>query len=584
MFNLPRSSWTDYDKSVMSKGGATFERNAKSLTLTPEIRQRFGIAKDKVTPNELMQTLLKAEIDLLWFGGIGTYIKAETESNPDVGDRANDAIRINGGDIRAKVMGEGANLGATQLGRIEYALNGGRLNTDSIDNSAGVNCSDHEVNIKILIDSVVAKGGLSAKQRNKLLADMTDEVGGLVLRSNYAQSQAISMVEARGVQVLDNQSRLMRRLERASRLDRAVEFLPDDETLGERQLAKKGLTRPEMSILMSYAKNWLYDELLASDLPDDPYLEDDLVQYFPTPLRVKYRKDIAQHRLRREIIATRMTNSLINRVGETFVSEFMEKTGKPAAEIVRAYAIAREVYGLQELWVAIEALDSKVPSATQTSMVLDTNQLIEWATLWFLRNGRPGLDIGGHVAEFKEGVRTLVDGLTTTLPSHYQTDLKTRARSYIEAGVPQVLALKVANLVNLYSGCDVVRLANARRMKVPSVARMYFAVGTRFHLGRLRAAAETMDSDSHWQQLAIAALIEEIYSHQLTLANRVLDFGNGKLAPEKAIEGWINKNRPAVEPTEQLLSELWATQVNDLSMIAVASRQLRAMTDAGRAK
>jgi len=531
-----------------------------------------------------LQTLLKADVDLLWFGGIGTYVKAETESNADVGDRANDAIRINGGDIRAKVMGEGANLGATQLGRIEFALNGGRLNTDSIDNSAGVNCSDHEVNIKILIDSVVAKGKLSAKQRNKLLAAMTDEVAGLVLHSNYAQSQAISVVEARAVQVLENQNRLMRRLERADRLNRAVEFLPDDETLTERHLAKKGLTRPEVAILMSYAKNWLYDEILASDVPDDPYLEVDLLQYFPTPLRDKYRKDIGQHRLRREIIATRLTNSLINRVGDTFVSEFMEKTGKPAPEIVRAYAIAREVYGLKELWEGIEALDSKVPTAIQTAMILDTNQLIEWVTLWFLRNGRPGLDIGAHVGEFQEGITTLADGLTGALPAHYQTDLKTRAKPFVDAGTPQALALKVCNLVNLYSGCDVARLANARKMKVLNVARMYFAVGSRFHLGRLRAAAETMDSESHWQQLAIAALIEEIYSHQLTLANRVLDFGNGKLAPDKAIEGWINKNRPAVEPTEQLLSELWATQVNDLSMIAVASRQLRAMTDAGRAK
>ncbi len=584
MFNLPRSSWADYDKKVMSKGAAIFERSAKSLTLTPEIRDRFGIAKDKVTPNELMQTLLKADVDLLWFGGIGTYIKSESESNSEVGDRANDAIRINGRAVRAKVVGEGANLGCTQLGRIEYALNGGRLNTDSIDNSAGVNCSDHEVNIKILIDSVVAKGKLSGKQRNKQLAAMTEEVGGLVLRSNYAQTQAITIVEARGVQALENQSRLMRRLERAGRLDRAVEFLPDDETLNERTLAKKGLTRPETAILMSYAKIWLYDELLASKVPDDPYLEDDLVNYFPTPLRAKYRKDIGQHRLRREIIATRLTNSLVNRVGGTFVTEFMEKTGKPAAEIARAYTIAREVFRLREAWTAIESLDNKVPTTTQTTLILDTNHLIEWVTLWFLRNGKPGLDIGTHVAEFQDGIKTLVDELATTLPTHYQADVKTRAQPYVDVGVPQGLAHKVANLVNLYSGCDIVRLANARKMKVPSVARIYFAVGTRFHLGRLRAAASTMSSESHWQQLAIAALIEEIYSHQLTLATRVLDYGNGKLPPEKAVEGWIDRNRPAVEPTEQLLSELWATQVNDLSMIAVASRQLRAMTDAGRAK
>jgi glutamate dehydrogenase len=584
LFNLPRSAWTDYDKSILSKGGAIYERSAKSLTLSPEARQRFGFDKDKVTPTEMMRTLLKAEVDFLWFGGIGTYIKAEGESNADVGDRANDAIRVNGGDIRAKVMGEGANLGATQLGRIEYALAGGRLNTDSIDNSAGVNCSDHEVNIKILIDSVVAKGGLNQKQRNKLLAEMTEEVGGLVLKSNYAQSQAITMVEAHGVQALDNQSRLMRRLERAGRLDRAVEFLPDDETLSERKLTKKGLTRPEIALLMSYSKIWLYDELLASDVPDDSELEHDLLQYFPTPLRAKYKKEIGEHRLRREIIATRLTNSLVNRVGGTFVSEFMEKTGKGAAEIARAYTIAREVYRLRELWEAIEALDNIVPTSVQTEMILASNHLIEWVTLWFLRNGMPGLDIGEHVKEFQTGITELSDGLSKALPIHYLSDLKLRAKHYTDKGVPEKLATAVANLVNLYSGCDVVRLANARRMKVLNVARVYFAVGTRFHLGGLRAAADTIASDTHWQQLAIAALIEEIYSHQLTLANRVLDFANGKMDPEKAVQGWIDKNKTAVEPTDQLLSELWATQINDLSMIAVASRQLRAMTDAGRAK
>jgi glutamate dehydrogenase len=584
LFNLPRSAWTDYDKSLLSKGGAIYERSAKSLALSPEARKCFGIDKEKVTPNELMQTLLKSEVDLMWFGGIGTYIKAETESNADVGDRANDAIRVDGGDIRAKVIGEGANLGTTQLGRIEYALAGGRLNTDSIDNSAGVNCSDHEVNIKILIDSVVAKGGLDQKQRNKLLAEMTEEVGGLVLKSNYAQSQAITMVEARGVLSLDNQSRLMRRLERADRLNRAVEFLPDDETLNERKLAKKGLTRPEIAILMSYSKIWLYDELLASDVPNDAELERDLLQYFPTPLRAKYKGDIGEHRLRREIITTRLTNSLVNRVGGTFVAEFMEKTGKGAAEIARAYAIAREVHKLRELWEAIEALDNIVPTSVQTDMILASNHLIEWVTLWFLRNGKPGLDIGEHIKEFQAGITDLSDGLAKALPAHYASDLNMRAKHYTDKGVPEKLALAVASLVNVYSGCDVVRLANSRKMKVLNVARVYFAVGTRFHLGGLRAAADSIGADTHWQQLAIAALIEEIYSHQLTLANRVLDVADGKMDPEKAVQAWIDKNKTAVAPTDQLLSELWATAINDLSMIAVASRQLRAMTDAGRAK
>jgi len=581
LFKLPRSAWTDYDKKLISKGGAIFERSAKTLSLSPEIRNLFDIPKDKVTPNELLGAMLMAEVDLLWFGGIGTYIKSRAESDQDVGDRANDAIRINGADIRAQVVGEGANLGTTQLGRVEYALKGGRLNTDSIDNSAGVDCSDHEVNIKILIDSVVARGQLSAPQRNKLLASMTKEVGELVLRHNYLQSQAISMIQTKGIDTLDSQIRLMRMLERADRLDRAVEFLPDDETLGERALGKQGLTRPEIAIVMSYAKIWLYDELLASDLPDDPKLKEDLIDYFPTPLRSKYIKEIGEHRLSREIIATRVTNSIINRVGGTFIPDFMEKTGKSAPEIARAYIIAREVFGLRDIWEAIEKLDNRVAAATQTAMNLDTNHLIEWVTLWFLRNGKPGLDLGQHVKEFQKGITALADGLSQTLPHHYRGDMKKRSQPYIEQGTPEALAHRVGNMVNLYSGCDIVRLANRRKAPVGEIARTYFAIGTHFHLGRLRAAAEHLSSDSHWQKLAVAALIEEIYGHQLALARQVIDdAGTGK-DTDKAIRGWAEKHAAAVKPTEQLLAELWATEINDLSMIAVASRSLRAMTDTG---
>ncbi|MAF94177.1 MAG: NAD-glutamate dehydrogenase [Rhodospirillaceae bacterium] len=581
LFRLPRSAWTDYNKKLISRGGAVYERSAKSLRLSPEVRALFEVPKDQVTPNELLSYMLKSQVDLLWFAGIGTYIKASSESDLDVGDRANDPIRVNGADLRCKVVGEGANLGSTQLGRIEYALRGGRLNTDSIDNSAGVDCSDHEVNIKILLDSVVAKGRLSAAQRNRLLASMTNEVGSLVLCHNYLQTQAMTIIESKRSQTLDNQVRLMRMLERADKLNRAVEFLPDDETVDERKAAKLGLNRPEIAILMSYSKIWLYDELLASDLPDDPRMEEDLVDYFPTPLRSKHLKDIRRHRLRREIIATRLTNSLVNRVGDTFIPEFMEKTGKSAAQIARAYTIAREVFRLRDIWSAIEKLDNRVPTATQTAMILDTNHLIEWVTLWFLRNGKRGLDLGRHVDEFSKGIAKLADGLKGALPKHYLTDMKKRARPYISHGVPETLARRVANLVNLYSGCDIVRLANRRRLSVEHVARMYFAIGTHFHLGRLRAAADHLDSDSHWQQLAVAALLEEVYGHQLALANQVLDFAGSNRDCDKAIRGWIRKNQDTVVPTERLLSELWSTEINDISMIAVASRSLRAMTDAG---
>ena len=579
LFKMPRSSWADYDAEVMSKGAAIYERSAKSLRLSPEIRERFEIAKVDVTPNELIGHILRAQVDLMWFGGIGTYIKASAESHVDVGDRANDAIRVDGNELRCRVIGEGANLGATQRGRIEYALNGGRLNTDSIDNSAGVDSSDHEVNIKILIDSVVASGGLTEKQRNALLASMTDEVGKRVLVHNYRQTQAITLIESKGVHALDNQQRMMRALEKEDRLNRAVEFLPDDEMLSERSLAKQGLCRPELSVLISYAKIWLYDELIASDVPDDPFLVADLIDYFPTPLRSKYAKQIGQHRLRREIIATRATNSLVDRVGDTFVAEFMEKTGRSAAEIARAYTITRHVFRLRELWADIEAFDNRVPAAAQAAMLADINHLIEWATLWLLRQGTPGLDIGAHIREFEDGIAMLADNINSVMPAHYVSDMRKRGRAYLVQSVPERLAFRIAGLVNLYSGCDIVRLAAKRKLPVLDVARAYFAVGTRFKLGRLRAAAEHMDSESHWQQLAVAALIEEIYSHQLALTLQVLDSGGGKGDPAKAIEKWAAANDTVVGPTEQLLTELWATDVNDLSMVAVASRQIRTMTE-----
>ena len=584
LFRLPRSTWADYDKKAMSKGGAVYERSAKSIALSPEIRARFGIAKDKVTPNELIRALLTVSVDLMWLGGIGTYIKAAGESHADVGDRTNDAIRVNGAELRCKALGEGANLGTTQLGRIEYAMHGGRLNTDWIDNSGGVNTSDHEVNIKILLGAATAKGRLTVRRRDRLLADMTDEVAQLVLQHNYLQSEAMSVIHSRGAQLLEKHARLMRILEKSGRLDRAIEFLPDDETLAERAVAKQGLTRPEIAVTVSYSKLWLYDELLKVDVPDDPYLVDDLLKYFPTPLRVKYKPEILRHRLRREIIATRVTNSLVNRAGDTFVSEFMEKTGKSAAEITRAYIIGRQAFQLRGLWEAIEKLDNKIPAAIQAAMLIDVNHLMEWVTLWFLRKGQPGLDIGSHIQEFAGGIAELGQHLVEVLPPHYVEDVRNRAKPYVGAGIPEKLAMRVAGLVNLYSGCDIVRLATRRKLPVVHVARTYFAIGTRFRLGRLRAAADKLASHNHWQQLAVAALIEEIYGHHLALASQVLDFANGSRDTKAAIDRWIEKNRSAVEPTEQLLNELWATELNDIAMIAVASRQLRAMSEARTAQ
>ncbi|HUN51230.1 MAG TPA: NAD-glutamate dehydrogenase, partial [Candidatus Sulfotelmatobacter sp.] len=342
LFDLPRSSWADYDAKLISAGGGAFDRKAKSVRLTPEIKARFGIERDSLTPTELIRVLLTAEVDLLWNGGIGTYVKAASETSADVGDRANDALRVDGRDLRAKVVGEGGNLGFTQRGRIEYALRGGRINTDALDNSAGVDTSDHEVNIKILLDAVVAAGDLTIKQRDKLMAEMSDELAALILQDNYLQGQAVSVAEAQGTALLPSFIRLMRSLEQRGRLDRAVEFLPDNAALLERQNAGSGLTRPEIAVLLAYAKMSLYDDLLDSDLPDETHFAVDLAKYFPRPLRKNFQGAIDGHRLRREIVATSVANSIINRVGPGFVGDIREETEADAAAIARVYVVSRD--------------------------------------------------------------------------------------------------------------------------------------------------------------------------------------------------------------------------------------------------
>ncbi len=586
LFNMPRSSWTDFDARLISRGGGIFERSAKTIKLSPQIMRRFAIEKNTVTPNELIRALLRAKTDLLWFGGIGTYLKSSEESHPQVGDRANDAVRIDARELNCKVIGEGANLGVTQRARVEAALGGVRLYADSIDNSAGVDCSDHEVNIKILIDKAIRKGELKPAHRAALLAKMTDEVGLHCLVDNYRQTQAINMILSEGMAVFDNQVRLMRMLEKTDRLNREVEFLPDDEGLAERAAARSGLTGPEIAILMSYSKIWINEELLASDVPDDTALHDELIAYFPTALRKKFEKGILRHRLKREIIATLAANSVVNRGGGSFVYQLMERTGMPACDVVRAYLIARRVLGMRTIWGRIDALDNTVPAALQTEMTLETTRLLEWVTLWFLRSGRRPLNIGDSVREFADGFAGLYRNLGTFLPKHYMGDVIRRGQPYVDAGAPKELAHRVAGLVNLFSGCDIIRLARARKITVADAARFYFAVGTHFHLGSLRAASDRLEAQNHWQKLAVAALIEEIYSHQLALTSQVLDFVGGKNADGKklpeadaAIAAWVDGNAVAVERTEQLISELSASGINDLAMIAVASRQLRTLAE-----
>ncbi len=416
VFQLPRSSWADYDVDAISAGGGVFPRSAKSIPLSPEVRERLGVEAEALTPNEVIRAILAAPVDLLWNGGIGTFVKASSESHAEVGDKANDAVRVDGRDLRCRVVGEGGNLGLTQRGRVEYALAGGRIYTDAIDNSAGVDCSDHEVNIKILLGDVVAAGDLTEKQRNELLVEMTDDVARLVLSNNYRQTQALSLAARQAPLMLGVHARQIQHLEQAGRLDRELAGLPTDETISERGTARGGLVMPELAVLLAHAKIELNHDLLASDLPDDGYMTRELVQYFPRVLWERFPEEMKEHRLRRELISTYVTNSLVNRAGMTFVFRLSEETGAAAADIARAYTVAREVFEMRSLWTAIEELDDVIPADAQLEMLLEGRKLVERATRWLVRSRPRPLEIAAEIEHFAPGAALLAEILARAAP------------------------------------------------------------------------------------------------------------------------------------------------------------------------
>jgi glutamate dehydrogenase len=575
LFDLPRSSWIDYDAKLLSKGGAVFDRRAKSIKLSPEAKELFGIAKDTTTPAELIRAMLTASIDLLWFGGIGTFVKAEAESHAEVGDRANDALRVNAEALRAKVVGEGANLGVTQRGRIAYALAGGRINNDAIDNSAGVDTSDHEVNLKILLGDVVSRGDMTMKQRDQLLHSLEGEVGAHVLEDNYQQTQALSVAETEGLALLDEQVLLMRRLERAGRLNRAIESLPDDEALAERAADGKRLTRPELAVLMAYAKLELYDQVLASDLPDDPTFVTDLVGYFPRLLRESQRAAIERHSLRREIIATVAVNDIINRVGATFVNTMADKTGMSVADIFRAYIIARDAFGIGGLWRGIEELDNKVAATVQAAMMIELRHAVERVTRWFLSRGGHPLDVVAYVSSYGPAIAKLWASIDNILSAEDRLAFEKRVAGYTEKGVPSELARPTAGVDFLVSGCDIARVAQFGGYNVEDVGRIYFSIGARFGIDWLRGAAENLGADGHWQKLAVAAIIDDLYGHQSDLVKRVLEAADDAPVADGVVDAWVERHRAAFERTTTLLGDIKSAGQPDLAMLAVANRQLR---------
>ncbi|WP_169566502.1 NAD-glutamate dehydrogenase [Sneathiella limimaris] len=576
MFKLPRSSWEDYDPKLISKGGGVFSRQAKSVELTPEIKKLLGLKASKLTPNELISVILQSEVDLLWFGGIGTYIKASHESHSAAGDRANDAIRIDGKEVRAKVIGEGGNLGVTQNGRIEYSLKGGRLNTDAIDNSAGVDCSDHEVNIKILLRTVLDDGEMTDKQRDRLLADMTDDVAEHVLEDNYLQTQALTTATRQSIANFNEQIRFMRELEKQGRLNRTVENLPDDEELDRRASAGVGLSRPEMCVLLAYAKMTLYSDILETDLPDDPFFESWLKEYFPPQLRAKYAKYISTHRLRREIITTVVINSLINRAGITFVMQMVEEQGVSVDDVARAYALIVEVFDLEKVWAEIESHDNKVDTVVQGHMIDATQMLLRRATLWCLRHLPLPFDISTQIKELAPAMKELEKELEGLLSEAGRKLYQDRVKYLTSNNVPDVLSHRISAFAPLRSSLDVVQVGRLSSRPIAEVGEVYYAVGANLNLDWLRNAAEAIDPENHWERLAITAIIDDLYGQQRALTNSVFADANGHKGI-KALEHWEEIHSSPIRRSRELIEEFKTSGGVDISKLAFANRQFRSM-------
>jgi glutamate dehydrogenase len=579
LFALPRSSWADYDAALISKGGGVHPRTAKKITLTPQVREVLGIEADAaaMTPHDLIHAILCAPVDLLWNGGIGTYVKASGESNLDVGDKANDVLRADATDLRCKVVGEGGNLGLTQQGRIEFALGGGLVNTDFIDNTAGVDTSDHEVNIKILLDQVVRDGELTDKQRDTLFLDMTDEVAALVLRDNVDQNVVLAASRAQAPSMLHVHGRYLRKLERSGKLKRRLEFLPDDKILAERRQAGIGLTGPEFATLLAYTKLTLEEEIRGSDLPDDPDLASRLVDYFPTPLRERFRDYMDRHPLRREIIATSVVNSMVNDSGSTFAFRLGEETGASSSDIARAYLVAREVFHMPEFWREVDELDYQIDTATQIRMRLEARKLTERGARWLLHNRRMPFDIRDTIDFFTSGAATLTVDLPKLLVGRDLEGFEERRDRFADRGVPDQLAERVAMMVPAYSTFDVVEIACSTGRAVGEVAEVYFDLADRLQLSRLRERIILLTRDDRWKSMARSALRDDLYAAHAALARGVLVTSEPGAAPEERLAIWAEKNSAAVGRAAQTLGEIWESDSFDIATLSVALRAIRTL-------
>lgn len=577
LFDLPRSSWEDYNPELISVGGGVFSRKAKAIPLSPEMKLMLDTSRASLTPNELIHQLLMMSVDLLWNGGIGTYIKSSKESHSDVGDRTNDSVRVDGSEVRAKIIGEGGNLGVTQLGRVEYSLCGGRINTDFVDNVGGVDCSDNEVNIKIFLNSLMNNGDLTFKQRNELLQKMQDEVGNIVLDDAYQQSESISVTDSQGVNVVKEQIRFIHYLEKSGYLNRQLEFLPDDEALLEREKRGEGLTRPELSVLVAYGKMYLKDQLAQDSIAEEPYHARLLTQYFPSELRGNYEGSFAAHPLRKEIIATTLANQIVNEMGCNFVARLQEETGADSIDITNAYSVIREVYSIDKIIRNVRNGDLTALSTAQYEVLVYLRVVIRRLSRWILRNQNMHQPITNLVERYKQEVEKISECLDDLLVSSEIEEHNDLAKSWIQAGIDEKTAIWVSRLSSMNSALDIIEVAKQHNIDVVKTAKLYFHLGDRLSLHWFLNQINQQAADNNWQALAKSAFREDLDWQQRSLTSLVLSCScqlQDELSVLSKLEEWIESNRKALQRWDKILEEFKVGSVHEFAKFSVALREL----------
>ena len=574
LFENPGLSWEDYDSKLISKGGGIFSRASKSIKLTPEMKKWLGTRQVTMTPNELIHNILKMPVDLIWNGGIGTYIKSTKESHAEVGDRANDDLRVNGKDVKAKIVGEGGNLGLTQLGRVEYAANGGRVNTDFIDNVGGVDCSDNEVNIKILLNSLVSNGDLTVKQRNKLLYDMTDDVAKIVLEDCYRQTQSISITERAGVSQLKEQLRFIHGLEREGRLNRELEFIPTDDEISDRVAKDRGLTRPELSVLIAYGKMVLKDAFNIPEITENPYHGKLLVNAFPPVLRDKYPEQMEQHPLRGEIIATKLTNNIVNDMGLNFVFRMQEETGATVDEIADAYAVVKGIFNIDPLWRKVEALDNVIDADLQLRILESARRIMRRTARWYIRHGNKSLGIHSAIEAYRATFDNLASNMQNYLVADEYASLQKEAAKLVDKGVPEDIATQVSSFSNLFSSLDLAQIDETDSHDTSVIAKLYFQLGAKLELHWFLAQITNQNVSNHWQALARASYREELDWQQRSITLNLLQSRPDSKDADEILQSWMDNNQALLKRWYHMMSEFKTSSTHEFAKFSVALREL----------